>query len=306
MHYPIPANFTTNGRGVGTNTELSAGDKALIGEMYPFRNAAAVTAAGNFKFKNINVEYGVREGEENGMKISVDFDINQAKDQKHLMAAYFYTVDGKPLRDSNQKKYAANGDVAVHEYFTPQYPNTVYNKFTLFMPYSELELGCGEYKLRFGLSVWKDKTVVAKSGAQYFSFWRCAASNMVETDVDYNAEVGGKKGMKIFPKFSVRHSKSALLNVAAYFYRENGEKLKDINNSYRTSDGQVSTSAEIKPCCEITEYNLGKTNDFSLFIPYEELHVSNATRQNLKFFIRILEGKRTVIDSDWKKFYYGN
>jgi hypothetical protein len=251
------------------------------------------------------VEYGVREGEENGMKISVDFDINQAKDQKHLMAAYFYTVDGKPLRDSNQKKYSTTGDVAVHEYFTPQYPTTVYNKFTLFMPYSELELGCGEYKLKFGISVWKDKAVVASSGAQYFSYWRCAASNRVDVDVDYNAEVGGKKGMKIFPKLSVRHSREALLNVVAYFYRENGEKLKDIDNSYRTSDGQVSTSANIKPCCETTDYNMGTSKDFSLFIPYDELHVPGTPRQNLKFFVRILEGKRTVIDSGWNAFYYG-
>lgn len=306
MHYPIPANFTTNGRGVGTNTELSAGDKALIAEMYPFRNTAtSPAAAANFKFKNINVEYGVREGTENGMKITIDFDINQAKDQKHLMAAYFYTVDGKPLRDSNQKKYAANGDVAVHEYFTPKYPNAVYNKFSLFMPYSELELGCGEYKLRFAISVWKDKGVVAKSGLQYFSFWRCAASSRVDVDVDYNAEVDGKKGMKIFPKFSVRHSMGASLMAAAYFYRENGEKLADTNNAYRTSDGQVSTSANIKPCCDATDYNMGTSKDFSLFIPYDELHVPGTPRQNLKFFVRILDGKRTVIDSGWTAFYYG-
>ena len=173
------------------------------------------------------------------------------------------------------------------------------------MPYSELELGCGEYKLRFGLSVFNGKNMVARSGAQYFSYWRCAASSGVEADIDYDAEVDGKKGMKIFPKFSVRHATGAPLNVVAYFYRENGQKLADTNNSYRTSDGQVSTSANIKPCCEATDYNMGKTKDFSLFIPYEELHVPNTQRSQLKFFVRILDGKRTVIDSGWKAFYYG-
>jgi hypothetical protein len=55
----------------------------------------------------------------------------------------------------------------------------------------------------------------------------------------------------------------------------------------------------------MTDYNMGKPEDFSLFIPYEELHVSNAGRQNLKFFIRILQGTRTVVNSDWSKFFYG-
>ena len=36
MHYPIPANFTTDGYTVGENYELSASDKKLVAELYPF------------------------------------------------------------------------------------------------------------------------------------------------------------------------------------------------------------------------------------------------------------------------------
>lgn len=36
MHYPIPANHTTDGFSVGNNTNLSATDKTFIGTIYPF------------------------------------------------------------------------------------------------------------------------------------------------------------------------------------------------------------------------------------------------------------------------------
>ena len=35
MHYPIPAEFTTDGFSVGLNTELSSKDKELIKKLYP-------------------------------------------------------------------------------------------------------------------------------------------------------------------------------------------------------------------------------------------------------------------------------
>jgi len=35
MHYPVPPEFVTDGREIGWNTELSAGDRAFIARMYP-------------------------------------------------------------------------------------------------------------------------------------------------------------------------------------------------------------------------------------------------------------------------------
>ncbi len=68
MHYSVDASFTKSGVAVGNNTTLSAGDKALIAEMYPFNNVANVT---EFTYKNINTEFNVfDETDEKGMNIS--------------------------------------------------------------------------------------------------------------------------------------------------------------------------------------------------------------------------------------------
>ncbi|WP_405209019.1 matrixin family metalloprotease [Aquimarina sp. LLG6339-5] len=46
MHYPIPAEHTLDGVGVGSNNQLSATDKAFIGSIYPFPDTGGDPCAG--------------------------------------------------------------------------------------------------------------------------------------------------------------------------------------------------------------------------------------------------------------------
>lgn len=72
----------------------------------------------------------------------------------------------------------------------------------------------------------------------------------------------------IHVNFVVHHLLNEKVTCIAYFYFENGEKLKDFNGQYRTTDGQVSTG-------DITtsHYEDSRWDDFTLVIPYSELHV---------------------------------
>lgn len=168
MHYPIDASFIKSGVAVGWNTNISAGDKALIAEMYPFNNVSAQT---EFAFKNINTEFNVfDDNDEKGMNISLDFNINNALKQEHLAAVYFYKIDGTPLFDSNKKFYTLDGKVASTRTFSPNYERTVYTKYKIFMPYTELELPCGDYRLKYVVMIWKGKTRIATSGYSYFTY----------------------------------------------------------------------------------------------------------------------------------------
>jgi hypothetical protein len=136
--------------------------------MYPFNNVSVNT---EFAFKNINTEFNVfDENDEKGMNISLDFNINNALKQEHLAAVYFYKIDGTPLLDSNKKFYTLDGKVASTRKFTPNYERTVYNKYKIFMPYEELELPCGDYRLKYVVMVWKGKTRIATSGYSYFTY----------------------------------------------------------------------------------------------------------------------------------------
>ena len=60
--------------------------------------------------------------------------------------------------------------------------------------------------------------------------------------VDHNQFEDGVKGMRIHVKFEVDNLKGGKGSVIAYFYYKNGNPLKDFNEKYRTTNGEVSGS----------------------------------------------------------------
>lgn len=167
MHYSVDPSFTIGGFGVGNNTTLSTGDRLLIAEMYPFE---VKKYDSEFKFKNIAIDYNVTEQNQKGLRFLVDFDINNAQHETHMLAAYFYTADGKLLKDNNNKFRARDGSVSVFKSFKPMYLKTVFTKFPMFIPYTEFDLPCGDYRLKYVVYAWQDSTRVANSGSSYFTY----------------------------------------------------------------------------------------------------------------------------------------
>jgi hypothetical protein len=306
MHYPISKEFTTNGYSVGYNSDLSSADRAIIAEMYPPEEEEDETDDRDFTFNDIDIEHNVYADGKKGMRITIKFDIAGALSVSHRMVCYFYTADGTALVDKNGVYATTNNKVSVGKDFTPGYANATYSSFGLFMPYEELHMGCGEHSLKFKVVAWDKSTAdweeVADGGYTYFTYWKCASVKDIEVDVKHNVTVDGRKGMKIYPQFAVKHAKGKELRVSAYFYFNDGRPLKDFNDSYNTSNGNVSTGTDIQPCCDITNYSLGDYYDFYLFIPYSELHLDSGDFYNLKFYVVIWENNNKIQESDWITF----
>lgn len=167
MHYSIDPSFTKNGFTVARNSVLSAGDKAIIAEMYPFNN---IKADADLSFKTITADFNIFKDEQKGMNVLLNFNINKAYKERHLVVVYFYKADGSALKDSNKKFYTVTGNVAATRNITPGFERTVYKDLDIFIPYSELELPCGDYRLKYYVAIWKDKINVANSGYSYFTY----------------------------------------------------------------------------------------------------------------------------------------
>ena len=122
-----------------------------------------------------------------------------------------------------------------------------------------------------------------------------------EVRVDYNQYQDSVKGMRIHVKFNVDNFKDTKGRVVAYFYKENGDALKDTNGSYKTTSGTVSASGNFQPKEVNSVYN-----DFKLFFPYKELHIARG-KHKLKFFIQIFNSDTWAAlsdASDWVHFTY--
>lgn len=95
--------------------------------------------------------------------------------------------------------------------------------------------------------------------------------------VEAGAFMGDDPCLVVHAKFTVRNKKDVPIEASAYFYLDNGEKLKDYNGSYKTGDGQVSVGTNLKPTYESTIWH-----DLRLRIPISELHLSEEVTYNLK------------------------
>ena len=174
MHYPIAANFTTDGYAVGENYDLSENDKKLIGELYPFNKTYPTTNTTNVwsKLQDLKIDYDVTENGQLGMRIKQNFLIYNAQNSKCMMAAYFYNADdNKALLDKNGIKASVDGHVAAYSEFIPGYQNTQYTDLSIFLPYDELELGSGNFRLKCYVAIF-DPTLklITSGGYQYFTF----------------------------------------------------------------------------------------------------------------------------------------
>lgn len=114
-----------------------------------------------------------------------------------------------------------------------------------------------------------------------------------------NVSVDGKKGLKIHVHFEVNNMKNKTGDVVAYFCHKNGtDRLKDTNNKYNTVEGNVCTSSAFTPSYDNSSYK-----DFTLFIPYSELHVN--VSGTYKFYVAIWgTNDKVLVSSEMTSFTY--
>lgn len=125
------------------------------------------------EIKDITVEHNVFKDGVKGMKILVDFSVQNMKGIDGSCAVYFYYKDGRTVKDKNQRYYTAAGDAATHTAIKPgHHPSTLYTDLEIFMPYNELEVGTGKHELKFYCQIWENSSTSAKSvvQSQYYSF----------------------------------------------------------------------------------------------------------------------------------------
>lgn len=124
------------------------------------------------EIKDITVEHNVFKDGVKGMKILVDFSVQNMKGIDGSCAVYFYYANGDRVGDNNGKYGTSDGHAATHTTIKPCYDNSTYNNLEIFMPYNELEVGSGKHDLKFYCRVWENSSTSVRSVAQsqYYFF----------------------------------------------------------------------------------------------------------------------------------------
>lgn len=99
--------------------------------------------------------------------------------------------------------------------------------------------------------------------------------------------------MKIHVSFDVNYMKGKKVRVCAFFYDDDGNKMKASNSEYRTSDGQVT----VQSVGNVT-YENSTWNDFVMEIPYSVMK-----KGSNKFMIEIHDNNgKSLAESDYEYF----
>ena len=127
-----------------------------------------------------------------------------------------------------------------------------------------------------------------------------ASAHITKIRTEHNLAEYGERGMRVALNFTVSGMKGKTGMAVAYFYdADTGEALYDRNDSYCTTDGKVSASAEFTPSYDTTEYS-----NFRVFIPLKELDLNSADGpRNLKVKVHLFDSDMNVLcKSDWLYF----
>src|SRR5262249_49612080 len=100
--------------------------------------------------------------------------------------------------------------------------------------------------------------------------------------VDYDIYEDGSKGMRIHLKFTTYEMKEMDSYVAVYFQDDYGNKLKDKNQKFYSTSGDVAVYKTLNPCCEATDYD-----DMQIFMPYDELDLGGG-KYNLTMDVDVI------------------
>ena len=73
-----------------------------------------------------------------GMKIHVNFDVDNCKAQQVWVCAFFYDEDYNPIYNNSGQFKAPDGQLSTQGPATPGYESTNFNDYWLFLPYSEI------------------------------------------------------------------------------------------------------------------------------------------------------------------------
>jgi hypothetical protein len=100
--------------------------------------------------------------------------------------------------------------------------------------------------------------------------------------VDYNVREKGRLGMRIHVKFSVFNMKGVDSEMAVFFEKADGTKLKSTSKTYSSKSGQTAAYRSLKPGYDETIYK-----DLDVFMPYDELKLGRG-KYDLKMDVDVI------------------
>lgn len=161
----VSANTSTSERTDYMEVRTPKGHSAKIN----IRQESKKIAEPSARIENVTVEHNQKLNDGKGMVIHVKFHIQNMKERKGQIVAYFYDNNGNELIGGNERHCILRKNV------TPRTNNSLYSDFKLSIPYRKLhQTGSMSGTLKFCVTIW-DTSVsphkeILRGSKSWFSF----------------------------------------------------------------------------------------------------------------------------------------
>lgn len=263
----------------GASTVLIAAIRENGPSATPTPTQRTTSSSPSASFKELWVDYGITEAGVSGMRIHVKFTAYGMKNLDSYLAIYFLDEDGNYLKDNNRKFTSSSGDVAVYRDLKPGYDPADYADYSVFMPYSELDLPNGNWDLQMDVKlIYKAGGLISQLTKKTFNYKKgdtvtrdssAVTFKVTRVWVDYNVTEDSLRGMRIHVNFEVTGLKGVDSMVTARVQKTNSDYLLNSSSNLSNEDGQLQLKFEMKPGYDTTVYK-----DADMFLPYSAINVA--------------------------------
>ncbi|MDH3494638.1 MAG: hypothetical protein OEM82_13870 [Acidobacteriota bacterium] len=250
---------------------------AAIRRNGPQSNQSTTTASANetkeIRFEKLWVEMNVEKSGRQGMIIHTNFSAYNLRETPLQLRIRFRDGNGSILTTTNESFANDQGELAQYKNFKPVHNAALYDDWSVFVPYDEMNLNPGTHNLlieadivdaqgEFFAPMTTQEVVVVKARPSL----RAPRAVFERMWVDYGVTEGGLLGMRIHVKLKTYNLKDTTCYLRIGFEKENGEKLLAGNTIFSDRKGGLTLLSALTPASATANYN-----DVSVFVPYAEL-----------------------------------
>ena len=195
-------------------------------------------------FKDAWIDYDIKEGDENGMRIHVSCEVTGLRNVSSKIVVRVADEDSKYLTSDNTSYSNSKSEIETSYDMKPGFATTVFKDADMFLPYSAIGVEPGVYNLKLDIDLsYASGTLIQHLTWKEFKFTRDdvkedITAKVKKINVDYDVTEGGRKGMRLHVNFEVTGLKGVDSKITARIQKESGDYLTSRSASFSNSEGQ--------------------------------------------------------------------
>lgn len=234
-----------------------------------------------------DLQTGVIEGNEEGIRVQVSVRTQDLKDQRLRLIVRFFDAQGTPLQDKDGRFATPEKHVGLAREFTPAGAGEAVESIDLFLPNAQLHLPTSERRELKALAeinrvAANALTPIHNTDFTAFTLDGPGLVNFERIWFTHKASEGGERGLRIHTAVEIHGLTGKDAELSVGLYDAGGNPVSGLTSEYTLPDGGVGTSMKARCVHPISFFK-----DFPLFIPFSQFNLGEEVKGKQALHVRV-------------------